>query len=75
MDIDADIAPPSALMFTVEMRGLFGIARLFAAAPFLASAPRGLLQPVIVLPGFGASDRSTLAIRHYLSFLGYQAHG
>ena len=75
MDIDADIAPPSPLLFAVEMRGLVGIARLFAAAPFLASAPRGVPQPVIVLPGLGAGDRSTLAIRRYLSFLGYQAHG
>ena len=30
---------------------------------------------MIVLPGLGAGDRSTLAIRRYLSFLGYQAHG
>ena len=30
---------------------------------------------MIVLPGLGAGDGSTLAIRRYLSFLGYQAHG
>ena len=74
-DPDGDISPPSALLFAMEGRGLFGIARLFAAAPFLAAAPRGAPHPVIVLPGLGASDRSTLAIRRYLSFLGYQAHG
>ena len=70
-----DIPPPSALLLALEARGVFDIARLFAAAPFLAAAPGGAPQPVIVLPGLGAGDRSTLAIRRYLSFLGYQAHG
>ena len=70
-----DIRPPSALLFAIEGRGIFGIARLFAAAPFLATATRGSGQPVIVLPGLGGGDRSTLAIRRYLSFLGYQTHG
>ncbi len=71
----SDIRPPSALLYAIEGRGIFGIARLFAAAPFLAAAPRGGPQPVIVLPGMGGGDGSTLAIRRYLSFLGYQAHG
>ena len=71
----ADIRPPSALLLALEPRGVFGIARLFAIAPFLAAAPRGAPQPVIVLPGLGAGDRSTLAIRRYLSLLGYQAYG
>jgi pimeloyl-ACP methyl ester carboxylesterase len=70
-----EIPRPSALLFAIESRGIFNIARLFAAAPFLAAAPRGAPQPVIVLPGLGAGDRSTLAIRRYLSFLGYQARG
>jgi len=70
-----DIAPPSALLLALEARGVFGIARLFAAAPYLAAARRGAPQPVLVLPGLGAGDRSTLAIRRYLGFLGYRAHG
>jgi pimeloyl-ACP methyl ester carboxylesterase len=70
-----DIRPPSPLLFAVEGRGILGIARLFAAAPFLTTAPRGEPHPVIVLPGMGAGDRSTMAIRRYLSFLGYQARG
>ena len=37
-----------------------------AAAPFLASAPRGAPQAVIVLPGLGATDRSTSGLRLYL---------
>ena len=64
-----DIAPPSALLLALEPRGLFSFARLIAAAPFLATAPRGAPQAAIVLPGLGATDRSTAAIRAYSSFL------
>ena len=70
-----DIRPPSPLLFAIELRGVLGIPNLLAAAPFLATAPRGFPQPVIVLPGMGGGDRSTVAIRRYLKFLGYQAHG
>jgi len=69
------IAPPSALLLALEARGLASPARLLAAAPFLMSAPRGAPQAVIVLPGLGATDRSTAALRFYLGFLGYEAHG
>jgi pimeloyl-ACP methyl ester carboxylesterase len=70
-----EIAPPSAFLLALELRGLFSVARLVAGAPFLAMAPRGTPQAVIVLPGLGATDRSTIAIRGYLEFLGYQATG
>jgi hypothetical protein len=74
-DPGGDIAPPSALLLALEPRGLFSFARLIAAMPFLGTAPRGAPQAVIVLPGLGATDRSTAAIRAYLKFLGYDAHG
>jgi len=74
-DIGGDIAPPSALLLALEPRGVFGIAQLIAGAPFLARAPRGAPHAVIVLPGLGATDRSTVAIRRYLGFLGYKATG
>ncbi len=74
-DLGGDIAPPSALLLALEPRGVFGIAQLIAGAPFLARAPRGAPHAVIVLPGLGATDRSTVAIRRYLGFLGYQATG
>lgn len=69
------IRPPSALLFAVESRGILNIGSLLAAAPFLAAAARGPAQPVIVLPGMGGGDGSTLAIRRYLKLLGHQAHG
>jgi pimeloyl-ACP methyl ester carboxylesterase len=70
-----DIASPSAFLLALEPRGLFSIAGLFAAAPFLAAAPRGERHSVIVLPGLGATDRSTVAIRRFLLYLGYDVTG
>jgi pimeloyl-ACP methyl ester carboxylesterase len=69
------IASPSTFLLALEARGLFSIAGLLAAAPFLATAPRGQRQAVIVVPGLGATDRSTVAIRGFLGFLGYDAAG
>src|SRR5882757_7942221 len=66
---------PSRLKLALEGRGLFDIPALFAAAPFLSTAPRGERHPVLVLPGLGANDRSTFAIRGFLSSLGYEVHG
>ena len=73
--LEGEIIPPSQFLFAMEPRGFFGVAPLIAATPFLATAPRGAPQAVIVLPGLGATDRSTIAIRRYLRFLGYQAIG
>ncbi len=73
--LEGEIIPPSQFLFAMEPRGFFGVAPLIAATPFLATAPRGAPQAVIVLPGLGATDRSTIAIRRYLRFLSYQAIG
>lgn len=51
------------------------IPALFAAAPFLLTAKRGRKHGVVVLPGFGADDNSTILLRRYLSLLGYDVHG
>jgi hypothetical protein len=74
-NLEGDIAPPSAFLLAMEPRGFFSVAQLIAGAPFLATARRGAPHAVIVLPGLGATDRSTIAIRRYLRFLGYQATG
>ena len=42
--------------------------------PFRRLLPQGDGQPVLVLPGLGASDRSTGTIRRLLGSLGYQPH-
>lgn len=72
---DEPISPPPRRLLFLEPRGLIDIPTLFVAAPFLLSAPRGRKHGVVVLPGFGADDRSTLLLRRYLSLLGYDVHG
>ncbi len=71
MSAEDEIEPPSRRLLALEARGLLDIAAMLAAAPFLASAPRGQRHGVIVLPGLGADDRSTVAIRRFLAGLGY----
>ncbi len=66
---------PSILATARE--GLSGIefARLALAFPALSTQGRGNGEPVLVLPGFGASDTSTIPLRRYLTWLGYNARG
>jgi pimeloyl-ACP methyl ester carboxylesterase len=45
------------------------------AWPILARAPRGDGHPVLVLPGLGAGDLSTAALRRFLRHLGYRTYG
>jgi len=58
-----------------EARVLGEIGALPWAAPLLARAPRGDGHPVLVLPGFLATDRSTAVLRRYLEHLGYDVQG
>jgi pimeloyl-ACP methyl ester carboxylesterase len=49
--------------------------RLFLHAPDLLTQVRGNGERVLVFPGFGAGDFSTLVLRNYLGYLGYNAAG
>ena len=69
------IARPPRAFLLLEGRALLELAALWAAAPFLSRAPRGDGHPVLVLPGFLASDTSTRALRRFLRDRGYHAHG
>jgi pimeloyl-ACP methyl ester carboxylesterase len=70
----ADLKPPSRLLWLAEGRSLWEFGFAVTAAPLLLRAPRGDGHPVLVLPGFLASDASTRPLRQYLSRLGYEAH-
>lgn len=48
---------------------------LLARSRRLRRQPRGHGEPVLVAPGFGASDASTALLRAYLDRLGYRVHG
>jgi pimeloyl-ACP methyl ester carboxylesterase len=75
MPKEETIKPPSRRLLLLEPRGLMDIPALLAAAPFLLTAPRGEKHGVVVLPGFGADDGSTVLLRRYLTMLGYDVHG
>ena len=69
--------PEAPSIFAAAREGLSGLelARLMAASPALALQPRGKGEPVIVLPGFSASNISTVPLRRYLTWLNYEVHG
>ena len=58
-----------------EGLGLVELPLLFLRWPELVRLPRGNGEPVLVLPGYGAGDASTLVLRRYLRFLGYSVRG
>jgi hypothetical protein len=71
-----DTGGPSAGLFLTEpVRGVVDLAALLVAAPALAAAPRGDGHGVLVLPGLFASDTSTLPLRGFLGWLGYDVRG
>ena len=68
------LRPPSKFLMFAEWRSLVEFGFGVAAMPALLTAPRGDGHPVLVLPGFLASDVSTGFLRRYLSLLGYDCH-
>lgn len=59
-----------------ELRGVGrGLITLPTLARGWSELPRGAGRPVLVLPGFMTSDRSTVVLRAFLSRLGYRAYG
>jgi pimeloyl-ACP methyl ester carboxylesterase len=67
----ADARPPNALLMLLEGRAPMEFFSLFAALPWLYRVPRGDGHPVMVFPGMGASDFTTVPLRRYLQSLGY----
>ncbi len=65
--------PPSLYYTLTELpRSLMEMTSLLAALPALTSLPKGDRHPVLLLPGFLASDASTLMLRQYLLYMGYE---
>lgn len=69
------LQPPSSSSALREARGLIELPRLLLKFPALARQPRGNGEPVLILPGYGAGDGSTLILKGYLRLLGYRARG
>src|SRR3954447_1835252 len=68
------LRPPPLGRLGWEALAGFELARLLAASPGLARAPRGA-RSVVVLPGFAADDASTLLLRAFLRRLGHSVTG
>src|SRR3954469_2004070 len=69
------VRPPTPLLQALEAAWLpLEAAGVWAIRPFLRSVGRGDQHPVLLLPGFTASDQSTLPLRWALRSQGYWAH-
>ncbi len=71
----ARIPRPNPRLLPLEGRALLELVALLPAYPFLRRAPAGDGHPVLVLPGFMASDFSTRTLRRFLRDKGYRTHG
>lgn len=67
--------PPSRIWTLAEGRAFFELGAFYAARPFLSHLPKGDGHAVQVLPGFMATNTSTVPLRRLLKRLGYDAHG
>lgn len=67
--------PPSKWLLLLEGRALAEYASLLLSWPLLHTLPRGDGHPVMIIPGFGATDISTRPLRRVLQRLGYSVYG
>ena len=68
-----DLTPPGLWLMLLEARAPWEAMALAAISPWLSKMPSGDGHAVLVFPGLGASDLSTLAMRRFLTQHGYQA--
>jgi pimeloyl-ACP methyl ester carboxylesterase len=66
-----DVSAPGPLLLMMEARAPWEYAAMLAATPWLARMPVGDGHPVIVFPGLGASDLTTITLRNFLRSRGY----
>jgi pimeloyl-ACP methyl ester carboxylesterase len=70
----AHVGAPHALSSLLEGRGLLEMALLPASLPLLMEAPSGDGHPVVLVPGFMASESSLIALKLFLQSKGYDVH-
>lgn len=66
---------PSLFHMFSEGRSIVELGMTGMVMPFLLRAPKGDNHPVMVLPGFLASDVSTKPLRAFLDIKGYKTYG
>ena len=74
-DIPKRTRGPKPIWTLTEGRAVFELGAFYATQPLLCAQPRGDGHSVMVLPGFMASNISTVPLRGLLGRLGYDAHG
>jgi pimeloyl-ACP methyl ester carboxylesterase len=72
---DRRVREPSPVLQALEQLAMLEFGAFLASSPFLRAAGRGDRHPVLVLPGFAGSDRSTVPLRAVLRSHGYWVHG
>ena len=75
MDRMQALRAPGAFLLALEGRAPLEFGATLAAWPLLKTAPRGDGHAVIVFPGLGAGDFSTVPLRNFLSSHGYDTYG
>ena len=70
-DVPAEVKAPSPFLLMLEARAPWEYAALVLSSPWLRQLPRGDGHPVLVFPGLGVNDLSTLPLRNWLQTLGY----
>jgi pimeloyl-ACP methyl ester carboxylesterase len=67
--------PPHLFWTLTEGRAMFELGAFYAMRGLMSRLPHGDGHPVLVLPGFLASDSSTAPMRSLLDDLGYKTYG
>ena len=73
--MDNNIKKPSLLMLALENRAFLEFGAGLLNTPFVKQNAIGEGRAVLVIPGFGAGDISTLLLRRYLNKQGFKAVG
>ncbi|KNZ32717.1 MAG: alpha/beta hydrolase [Methylibium sp. NZG] len=69
-----ELRAPNVWLMMLEGRAPWEFAATIAASPWLRKLPRGDGHSVLVFPGLGANDLSTVPLRRLLDHLGYDSH-
>lgn len=75
MPLQADFPAPSKLLLLLEGRALPELGAYWLSQPWLRTLPKGDGHPVMLLPGFGASDWHMNPLKRFLRDRGYAAQG
>lgn len=75
MNIPHNLGAPSKFWLAVEGRAVIEALSVVINKDMLDNVPRGNGDPVMVLPGLGTSDISTVPLRRFLTNIGYRVFG